>query len=93
MRIYKSPQVRMDGKRIDYTFIKNNITATFDGITDVFDLTNIKSSLNPKVIRTKLAINPVERIEYKGDSLEVTLISYIGADATEEERFPQAQEV
>ena len=32
MKVYKSPQVRMDGKRIEYTFDRNKITASFDGV-------------------------------------------------------------
>lgn len=93
MKVYKSPQVRIDGKRIEYTFDRNKITAVFDGVTDVFDLSAVKSAINPKGIRTSLAFNPIERITYVDNDLEVTLTNFIGVDATEAERFPNFQEV
>ena len=93
MKVYKSPQVRIDGKRIEYTFDRNKITAVFDGVTDIFDLSAVKSTINPKSIRTTLAFNPIERIEYNDNDLEVTLTNYIGVGATEAERVPHFQEV
>lgn len=93
MKVYKSPQVRMDGKRIIYAFDNSKITATFDGVIDVFDLTGIKSTVNTKSIKTTLGINPIERIDYVDGELEVRVTNYIGADATEAERFPYFQEV
>lgn len=83
----------MDGKRIAYTFKGDKITAVFDGVTDVFDLSGIKTSVNPKSIRTTLAFNPIERIEYSDNELKVMVTNYIGSDATEAERFPYFQEV
>ena len=93
MKVYKSPQVRMDGKRIIYAFNNSKITATIDGVTDVFDLTGIKSAVNAKSIKTTLDINPIERIDYVDGELEVRVTNYIGADSTEAERFPYFQEV
>ena len=93
MKVCKSPQVRMDGKRIIYAFNNSKITATIDGVTDVFDLTGIKSAVNAKSIKTTLDINPIERIDYVDGELEVRVTNYIGADATEAERFPYFQEV
>ena len=93
MRVYKSPQVRMDGKRILYSFDKGVITATFDGVTDVFNLSGIKGPINTKGIKTTLAINPIERLDYVNGAVEVAITNYIGPDATETERFPFYQEV
>lgn len=93
MKVYKSPQVRMDGKRIEYTFDRNKITASFDGVTDTFDLSTVKSTINPKTIRTMLAFNPIERIEYVNNDLEVMLTNFIGVDASEDERYPHFEEV
>ena len=93
MKVYKSPQVRMDGKRIEYTFDRNKITASFDGVTDTFDLSTVKSTINPKTIRTTLAFNPIERIEYVNNDIEVMLTNFIGVDASEEERYPHFEEV
>ena len=93
MKVYKSPQVRIDGKRIEYTFDRNKITAVFDGVTGVFDLSTVKSAISPKSIRTTLAFNRFERVEYIDNDLEVTVTNFIGVDATEAERFPNFQEV
>ena len=93
MKVYKSPQVRIDGKRIEYTFDRNKITAVFNGVTDVFDLSAVKSTINPKSIHTTLAFNPIERIEYVNNDLEVMLTNFIGPDASEEERYPHFEEV
>ena len=93
MKIYKSPQVRMDGKRITYDFSGSKISATLDGVTDVFDLSTVKSAISPKSIRTTLAFNPIERIEYVNNDLEVMLTNFIGPDASEDERYPNFEEV
>ena len=93
MRVYKSPQVRMDGKRILYSFDNDTITATLEGVTDVFNLSGIKGPINTKGIKTTLAINPIERLDYVNGSVEVAITNYIGPDATEIERFPFYQEV
>ena len=93
MKVCKSPQVRIDGKRIEYTFDRNKITAVFDGVTDVFDLSTVKSAISPKSIRTTLAFNPIERIEYVNNDLEVMLTNFIGPDASEDERYPHFEEV
>ena len=93
MRVYKSPQVRMDGKRILYSFDNDTITATFEGVTDVFNLSGIKGPVNTKAIKTTLAINPIERLDYVNGAVEVAITNYIGPNATEKERFPFYQEV
>lgn len=92
MKIYKSPQVRMDGKRIAYAFSDEKISATFDGATDVFDFTGVRSSIKVSAIRTALAVNPIEKIEYDG-TLKITITNFIAPDASEEERYPHFEEV
>ena len=92
MKIYKSPQVRMDGKRIAYAFSESKISATFDGVTDVFDFKAVRSAVKVNTIRTTLAINPIEKVEYDG-TLKITITNFIGPDASEEERYPHFEEV
>ena len=92
MKIYKSPQVRMDGKRFIYSFIGEKITVTFEGVTDVFDFTAVRSAVKVSTIRTSLEINPIEKVEYDG-TLKITITNFIGPDASEEERYPNFEEV
>ena len=92
MKIYKSPQVRMDGKRFIYSFIGEKITVTFEGVTDVFDFTAVRSAVKVSTIRTSLEINPIEKVEYDG-ALKITVTNFIGPDASEEERYPNFEEV
>ncbi len=64
MRLYKSPQVRVDDDRIKYV-----------------------------ATGTTLSFNPIQKVERKNGTVEVTAINYIGQNATDEERFPHFQEV
>ena len=93
MRIYKSPQVRMDDKRIDYSAKGDKLTVTIEGVSDTFDFTNVVGVLNMVSVRTTLNFNPIQKVERKNGNIEVTTINYIGQNATDEERFPHFQEV
>ena len=93
MRIYKSPQVRTDDKRIDYSAKGDKLTVTIEGVSDTFDFTNVVGVLNMVSVRTTLNFNPIQKVESKNGNIEVTTINYIGQNATDEERFPHFQEV
>ena len=93
MRIYKSPQVRLDDKRIDYSAKGDKLTVTIEGVSDTFDFTNVVGVLNMASVRTTLSSNPIQKVERKNGNIEVTTINYIGQNATDEERFPHFQEV
>ena len=93
MRIYKSPQVRLDDKRIDYSAKGDKLTVTIEGVSDTFDFTNVVGVLNMVSVRTTLNFNPIQKVERKNGNIEVTTINYIGQNATDEERFPHFQEV
>ena len=82
----------MDGKRFIYSFIGEKITVTFEGVTDVFDFTAVRSAVKVSTIRTSLEINPIEKVEYDG-ALKITVTNFIGPDASEEERYPNFEEV
>lgn len=93
MRIYKSPQVRMDNERIEYSAKGDKLTVTIKGVSDTFDFTNVVGVLNMSTVRTTLEFNPIQKLERKNGNIEVTAINYIGQNATDEERFPHFQEV
>ena len=93
MKLYKSPQVRLDSTRILYSAIGDKLTITVEGVSDTFDFTNVVGTLNLSTVRTNLPLNPIQKVERKNGTLEVTATNYIGQDATEEERFPHFQEV
>ena len=89
MKIYKSPQVRLDDKRIDYSAKGDKLIVTVDGVSDTFDFTNVVGVLDMASVRTTLTFNPIQKVERKNGNIEVTTINYIGQNATDEERFPQ----
>ena len=93
MRLYKSPQVRLDDERIKYTAAGDKLTVTIEGVSDTFDFTNVIGVLNMVSVRTTLTFNPIQKVERKNGNIEVTTINYIGQNATDEERFPNFQEV
>ena len=96
MKILFSPQVR-DLDRIEYKFEEGIIEATFRGVTDVFDFTEFTDGklqrfdyeTGEEIIETELEENPLLEAERKDGELYVTLINFIGLDASHEERFPK----
>ena len=83
----------MDDKRIDYSAKGDKLIVTVEGVSDTFDFTNVVGVLNMVSIRTTLTFNPIQKVERKNGTVEVTAINYIGQNATDEERFPHFQEV
>lgn len=79
-------------RSIEYTFDNEVITAKIDGQSDTFDFSNVPEGILEKV-ETTLTINPIVSARRKDGTLYVELINFISADASEEERFPQWQEV
>lgn len=90
MRVLYAPQRSDDN--IEYTFDGEKITATINGQTDIFDLSSITDKLS-NILETTLPISPVIDATRVNGVLEVVLISYIGQDATESEKFPDWVEV
>lgn len=92
MKILLSPQ--RSNKNIEYSFEKDKITARYNNKIDTFDFSDMPNGrLEADKIKTKLDINPIISAERKEGVLYVELINFIGADATEEERFPSWKEV
>ena len=94
MKILFSPQVNEE--KIIYDFEGEKITATFRGVTDVFDFSDMPNGIveNPQEdIETSLEINPFSFVERLNGELKIELLNYIGSNATYEERFPEWFEV
>lgn len=90
MYVILSP-VRSD-KSISYVYNGEVIIATIDGQTDDFDFSEVPDGKLGEV-ETSLPINPIVSAERIDGDLYVVLINFISSDATEEERFPEWQEV
>jgi len=86
MNILYSP-IRADFEII-YTFGNDSITATIAGQSDTFDFSAIPNGLLAE-ITTTLQYNPIISAERKEVVLSVVLLNPIGADATEEEKYPE----
>jgi hypothetical protein len=73
-------------------FLGETITATFDGVTDVFNFSGMPdgSAVN---IETILPVKPIVNAERVNGVLSVELLNFIDHDATEQEKFPTWQEV
>lgn len=94
MRIYKSPQVGADEKRFEFEFSGEVIVATFDGIEDTFDFTEFPDGeVDYSMIETVLEYNPILKATKVDGILSVELLNFISEDATEEEKFPEWEEI
>jgi hypothetical protein len=90
-KVLFSPQVNQ-GNKIGYSFQGDVLTITLEGITDIFDFTDMPIGIMDSV-ETDLPMNPILRAERKADGLYLTLLNYINEDATQEECFPDWIEV
>lgn len=90
MFINLSP-IRSD-REISYTYNGERITATIDNQSDTFNFSEVPNGKLDEVEST-LPINPIISAERVEGTLYVELINFISGDATEEERFPEWQEV
>lgn len=88
MKIYLSPQVSEDNEYIKYSFEGEKITATYKGITDVFDFTGMPNGI-ASAITTTLAINPIISAKRIDNVLSVEVINTISGNASHDERFPE----
>ena len=90
MRVLFSPQ--RDDRKINYTFGNDTITSEIDGVTDIFDFTQMPDGEMVEV-ETTLPINPIISARRVDGVLEVILLNFIGPDATENEKYPDWVEV
>ncbi len=98
MRVLYSPQLN-ERDTLEYLFEGDKITVTFNGEVDVFDFTGMSDGFansydrRNQTIITTLPINPVIEATKKNGILSVTLMKFIGEEATDEEKFPDWIEV
>lgn len=96
MKIFLSPQVN-DNERILYSFKGDEVIVTIGGITDTFDFTGVPDGVltlndlntGESIIKTSLVANPILSAEKKDGILYLELLNWIGADASQEEEFPE----
>ena len=91
MKIFFSPQFNKD--KIEYTFGKDVVTATMNGVKEKFDFSGMPDGVADSIESEVFGFNPVLSARKENDILHLELINFIGEDATEEERFPEWFEV
>ena len=92
MKILLSPQ--RSNNIIGYSFGKDKIIVKYNNKIDTFDFFDMPNGrLEADKIKTKLDINPIISAERRNGTLYVALTNFIGANATEKERFPDWEEV
>ena len=91
MRVKLTPQYNPTST-LSYVFGQDSFVAELDGVSDSFDFSNV-DFVSSHQIRTILSVNPIINVERIDGELYLTLLHYIGEEASEEERFPYFQEV
>ncbi len=98
MRVLFSPQ--RDDRQLAYQFDGEIIIATLDGQSDTFDFSTLPEGEVPKKdngepdIDTFLTIVPIRGGRRRSDGvLELILLYFHGKNATQEELYPDWQEV
>ncbi|SFP19285.1 hypothetical protein [Salibacterium halotolerans] len=89
MKIFFSPQ-RSD-KKVSYKFDEQNeiVTATVDGNEDAIDLSDFPEGARFEGVSEDSIWNSLlSKVERKNGEIYLTVMNYIGAGASELERFP-----
>lgn len=85
----KSPQIRFDDKRFIFSISGESITATFDGVTDIFDFTDMPDgAVDSSMIDTVLEYSPIIRAERIDGLLSIELLNFVSIDADSATMFP-----
>ena len=100
MKIKYSPSVAHDGRTLTYFFTGETIVATYNGVNDLFDFSDmpdgelaINYSTGDLDVETILEVNPIVSAKRVDGVLYIELLKFIPRDATEDERFPDWIEV
>lgn len=91
MRVKLTPQYNPTDT-ISYIFGEDSFVVSLNGVSDSFDFSKV-AVITPRQIKTTLPVNPVMNIERVDGELYLTLLHYIGEEASDVERFPYFQEV
>lgn len=73
--------------RIEYNFEGEKITATLGDISEVYDFTGLpegRLEFSPEEVETSFPAYPLISAEKDSKGLNIELLHYVGADATEE---------
>jgi hypothetical protein len=97
MKILYSPQLN-EIDILNYHFESEKITATLNGQSDIFDFSQMPNGkamggYQEAPITTNLGINPIVEAIRENGILKVTLVNFIGMDASEEDKFPNWKDV
>ena len=91
MKILYSPQ--LSNKKITYSFNSEVVTVDIDGVVEEFDFSTMPNGRAEKITPEVLSINPIVEAERMDGVLNLVLINFITEDASQEELFPEWQEV
>ena len=91
MKILYSPQ--LSNKKITYSFNSDVVTVDIDGVVEEFDFSTMPNGRAEKITPEVLSVNPIVEAERIDGVLNLVLINFITEDASQEERFPEWQEV
>jgi hypothetical protein len=97
MQVLYSPQCN-EKDTLEYQFIGDKIIVTYNGEVDEFDFTDMPDGIarnygrEPEIIST-LPISPVIEVSKLNGVLYAQLLKFIGKNASQEDKFPEWQEV
>lgn len=86
IKVFYSPQTN-EVDILTYEIQGEVITATLNGVSDVFDFTDLPDGIASE-LESSLPINPIVNAEQEEGVLYVELLNFIKEDASEFEKFP-----
>lgn len=92
MKVKYSPQVNTNDT-LSYTFGNDRVLILLNDIEEIFDFGSLPDGKAETIESDVFEFCPVLSAERKEGILYLELLNFIGFDATEEERFPEWQEV
>lgn len=92
MHVLYSPQFN-DNEKIKYAFEKNRVTVEINEQKEVFDFQGMTDGKAENIESDVFEFCPVLSAERKNGVLFLELLNFIGFDASDEECFPEWQEV
>lgn len=89
---YHKRNFRTITKETEQGLVQVDELQTIETFTDIFDFTGLPDGI-ANGIETSLPVNPIISAERENGTLSVVVLNFIGEDATQEEKFPEWQEV
>ena len=69
--------------KAEYIVDNDVLTVKIDDVEEVFDFTGLEEGMAEEIIAEALPINPIVKVEKIGDTVNVTVIRFYGADEKE----------